>query len=434
MQASPRRVAAGRSRAAGAILVAARRGWYYTRRSSREGAPAEKLPGVQAVLHGVFLNSHVSRRDHVAVYVVRDFHQDRLPAPNHEIIACGFFPLSALPAGTTLNTSTGVVSGTPTTAGAFSYTIQVSDGFVTTPQSFTVTVTQNHAPVIPTTPVPAATENSIYTYAVAATDSDGDTLNYTLTGAPGGMTISAAGVISWLPSYTQAGSHTLTVRATDPRGLYAEKTFTITVADVRRPITITSTPVTTVNVGVTYSYQVTAIDPDGAVNGYALTVAPSGMTVSGTGLINWSPATDDPAVAVTVRVSDPYQSTDQSYTIDVHGPPAVPVPTHQVDYTSNCASAPLTLTWSAVTAPRSHGVQYAVKLNGVQQAWQSGTSFTFNAAGSYTWYVKAKDIVTGSESAWSAADVFSDTACCDCVCNNTCPASSCPKNCARCHD
>ena len=32
-------------------------------------------------LHGVFLNSHVSRRDHVAVYVVRQFTQDRPPSP-----------------------------------------------------------------------------------------------------------------------------------------------------------------------------------------------------------------------------------------------------------------------------------------------------------------------------------------------------------------
>ena len=31
-------------------------------------------------LHGMFFNSHVSRRDHVAVYLVRNFRQDRLPA------------------------------------------------------------------------------------------------------------------------------------------------------------------------------------------------------------------------------------------------------------------------------------------------------------------------------------------------------------------
>jgi 8-oxo-dGTP pyrophosphatase MutT (NUDIX family) len=55
----------------------------------------------QPALHGVFFNSHVSRRDHVAVYVVRDFSQDRLPEPNREIVACGFFEAAALPAETT---------------------------------------------------------------------------------------------------------------------------------------------------------------------------------------------------------------------------------------------------------------------------------------------------------------------------------------------
>ena len=34
----------------------------------------------------------------------------------------------ALPAGTSLNSATGTVSGTPTTAGAFSYAIKATDG------------------------------------------------------------------------------------------------------------------------------------------------------------------------------------------------------------------------------------------------------------------------------------------------------------------
>ena len=58
----------------------------------------------EPVLHGVFLNSHVSRRDHVAVYLVRHFSQDRLPDPNSEIIACGFFDVAALPDDTTEGT------------------------------------------------------------------------------------------------------------------------------------------------------------------------------------------------------------------------------------------------------------------------------------------------------------------------------------------
>jgi 8-oxo-dGTP pyrophosphatase MutT (NUDIX family) len=56
------------------------------------------------VLHGLFFNGHVSRRDHVAVYVVRQFRQDRLPKPNHEIVECGFYAAGELPAETTRGT------------------------------------------------------------------------------------------------------------------------------------------------------------------------------------------------------------------------------------------------------------------------------------------------------------------------------------------
>ena len=52
------------------------------------------------VLHGVFFNSRVSRRDHVALYIVREFRQDGQPVPNREIIAHGFFAPDALPTDT----------------------------------------------------------------------------------------------------------------------------------------------------------------------------------------------------------------------------------------------------------------------------------------------------------------------------------------------
>jgi 8-oxo-dGTP pyrophosphatase MutT (NUDIX family) len=61
-------------------------------------------PSGEPTLHGIFLNSHVSRRDHVAVFVIRAFTQDRPPEPNQEIIATGFFAAEALPEDTTLGT------------------------------------------------------------------------------------------------------------------------------------------------------------------------------------------------------------------------------------------------------------------------------------------------------------------------------------------
>ncbi len=58
----------------------------------------------EPALFGVYLNSHVSRRDHVALYLVRHFRQEQLPEPNREIVACGFFEMQALPAETTQGT------------------------------------------------------------------------------------------------------------------------------------------------------------------------------------------------------------------------------------------------------------------------------------------------------------------------------------------
>lgn len=48
-------------------------------------------------LHAVYFNKRVSRRDHVALYLVRDFRQEAPPRPNHEIVAHGFFAPDALP-------------------------------------------------------------------------------------------------------------------------------------------------------------------------------------------------------------------------------------------------------------------------------------------------------------------------------------------------
>jgi hypothetical protein len=52
------------------------------------------------VLHGIFFNRRSSRRDHVALYIVRDFRQDKAPQPCYEIVAHGFFAPDALPEGT----------------------------------------------------------------------------------------------------------------------------------------------------------------------------------------------------------------------------------------------------------------------------------------------------------------------------------------------
>jgi 8-oxo-dGTP pyrophosphatase MutT (NUDIX family) len=55
-------------------------------------------------LHGIFFNDRASRRDHVAVFVVRAFRQVAAPVPGREIVAHGFFAPDALPNETTAST------------------------------------------------------------------------------------------------------------------------------------------------------------------------------------------------------------------------------------------------------------------------------------------------------------------------------------------
>ena len=76
-------------------------------RELREEANIE--PTAPPRLHGIFFNERVSRRDHVAVFVVEDFRQIGAPVPDHEIVAHGFFPLDELPNDTTTATRARII-------------------------------------------------------------------------------------------------------------------------------------------------------------------------------------------------------------------------------------------------------------------------------------------------------------------------------------
>jgi 8-oxo-dGTP pyrophosphatase MutT (NUDIX family) len=57
-----------------------------------------------ARLFAVYFNARISRRDHVALFVVEDFRQPSPPRRNAEIVDHGFFSPAALPDGTTAST------------------------------------------------------------------------------------------------------------------------------------------------------------------------------------------------------------------------------------------------------------------------------------------------------------------------------------------
>jgi ADP-ribose pyrophosphatase YjhB (NUDIX family) len=52
-------------------------------------------------LFQIYFNRRMSKRDHVALFICREFEQLSPKRPDHEIAESGFFPILALPDGTT---------------------------------------------------------------------------------------------------------------------------------------------------------------------------------------------------------------------------------------------------------------------------------------------------------------------------------------------
>jgi len=87
----------------------------------------------------------------------------------------------------------------------------------------------NSSPVIESDPITTAKEGAVYTYDVEATDPNGDTLTYSLTVSPTGMTINSTnGVITWTPTEDQIGENEVVVEVSD-ESKSATQSFTITV-------------------------------------------------------------------------------------------------------------------------------------------------------------------------------------------------------------
>ena len=120
----------------------------------------------------------------------------------------------ALPPGLTLNPTTGLLSGTPTTAGSFNFTVRVTDasGFSATRP---VTLEIISAPSLTFTPPPPGKVSELYSVQLTVTGGTGPFTWSIAAGAlPPGLTLNpTTGLLSGTP--TTAGSFGFTVRVTD---------------------------------------------------------------------------------------------------------------------------------------------------------------------------------------------------------------------------
>lgn len=134
----------------------------------------------------------------------------------------------ALPAGIALSTS-GAISGTPTTSGSFSFTAQVADSAAHT-ASYTYALSITSSPLaISTASLANGTAGTAYSATLAAT---GGTSPYTWTitsgGLPAGLSLASSGAISGTP--TTAATYSFSVQVTDSSSGTSTKTLSMTVA------------------------------------------------------------------------------------------------------------------------------------------------------------------------------------------------------------
>ena len=213
------------------------------------------------------------------------------------------FSVSAgvLPAGLSLNPSTGVLSGTPTAAGLSSFTIRATDSigaFGT--RNYTVTI--NAGITVNPTSLPNGTSGSPYSRTISATGGTGTfTYSVSVGSLGGGFTLNAStGVISGTP--TTAGVRNFTIRATDGNGTFGSRAYSIVINTA-----VAVSPATLANgtVGTAYSRTVSATGGSGS---YTFTVSvgtlPAGLTLNATsGVISGTPTTAATS-AFTIRATD----------------------------------------------------------------------------------------------------------------------------------
>lgn len=180
------------------------------------------------------------------------------------------------------------------------------------------------SPTITVPPSPEmAIENSVVQFDITSTLGTG-TNEFTMNPTYGTLVRvdDTRATFTWTPGYDEEGTYTITFTVTDDVFDTDSKNVTIIVANKNRAPTITSSAVTTVEVGETYHYDVDAEDLDADTLEYELVTKPNGMVIDiNSGVITWSPDfTDINGNNVVVKVTDDGSGllTDtQSFSIDV---------------------------------------------------------------------------------------------------------------------
>ncbi|MGB9434875.1 MAG: putative Ig domain-containing protein, partial [Candidatus Acidiferrum sp.] len=216
-----------------------------------------------------------------------------------------------LPTGLGLNSSTGVISGTPVEAVTSDFlTFKVRDSSHPEERksvSFTLTITPAAETAVSiATPLPAATEKVAYSQQLVATGGSGS-YSWTLTTPVTGFSLSTTGLLTGTPTSTTALSFAVKATDTANSSNFGTATLKLTVNAAETAVSITTTlPAATEKVA--YSQQLAATGGSGSYS-WTLTTPVTGFSLSATGLLTGTP-TSTTALSFAVKATDTANSSN----------------------------------------------------------------------------------------------------------------------------
>ncbi|SHG54434.1 Putative Ig domain-containing protein [Fodinibius roseus] len=208
--------------------------------------------------------------------------------------------------------------GTPgkSAQGDHSIKVRATAGGKNDTQSYTLTVDNtNQPPSIGSSPVKSGKEAKTYEYVVNASDPDGDNLAYSLDTGPDFVSFTD-NRLTGKPGYNQAGEYEIALSVSDGNASDSQS-FTLTISNVNRAPSISSSPPTSAKGGSAYEYVVNASDPDGDDISYSKTAGPDWLSMSGNTLSGTPGNKVDGSFDVTVKASDGNAIDSQSFTLTV---------------------------------------------------------------------------------------------------------------------
>jgi hypothetical protein len=214
----------------------------------------------------------------------------------------------------------------------------------------------NHAPVLDAIGNKSVGENSLLSFTVTANDADSDPITYSAGTLPSGATF-ASQTFSWTPSYSQAGSYSVTFGVNDGQGGADSEIITITVNNVNRPPVLAAISNKSAYENSTLSFSINATDADGDTITYSAQSPPSGAAFAGR-TFTWTPGyTQAGTYQVTFIASDGQAQDSETISITVNNVNQASV-LNPIGNKSAFANYPLAFSVSA-TEPDGEAINYS---------------------------------------------------------------------------